>query len=83
MHSVTLLIPTHNRPTFLKRLLDNLAVQNPQFSIIVADSSHWQEAYGKNQSVVAQHRSTVDINHTNCQGEEFWAKYIKLLKTIK
>jgi glycosyltransferase domain-containing protein len=82
MHSVTLLIPTQNRPTFLERLIKHLAAQKVPPLIIVADSSHQTEAYEANQELISQHDSELSINHNNCRGKHFWTKYIESLETI-
>ena len=59
---LTCLLPTHNRPQFLRRLLQFYARFSPGFSLLVLDSSN-PSAASENVAVVESWKSEVNIEY--------------------
>lgn len=78
---ITLIVPTHNRPHFLRRLLHFLDQRDFKSSIFITDSSRDEMAHD-NDTLVALYRSRLSIRyqHTNVS---FGAKCIYAIDAVK
>lgn len=59
---ITCLVPTHNRPQFLRRLLHFYQQFPPGFAFFIADSSH-AAAVAENFAAIDQARESLDITY--------------------
>src|SRR5690606_12641457 len=78
---LTVLIPTHNRPGYLRRCLDYLVHTAPGARVVVADSSEGV-AFEQNVELVRNPSSTIRIDHIDCRGKDITEKYVYALSSI-
>lgn len=81
MESLTIVIPTHNRPVLLARQIRFLAACDCPYPILIADSSAEENA-ARNKKSCENFSNYIDISYTHWSSSEFSALE-KWLETIK
>lgn len=79
---VTLLIPTHNRNSYLSRCLSYLRNSEIACSILVVDSSD-DPTFFLNERIISSFSARFRINQLDCRRMEFGEKLIYALEMIK
>jgi len=78
---VTCLVPTHNRPQFLRRLLAFYSKFPPIYPIVVVDSSK-PEASVENRTTVTECQRELDVTYRH-NDTDFLSKCIRALELVK
>lgn len=78
---VTCLVPTHNRPQFLRRLLAFYSKFPPIYPIVVVDSSK-PEASVENRTTVKERQRELDVTYRH-NDTDFLSKCIRALELVK
>src|SRR3989344_3338625 len=82
MTTLTIIIPTYNRPGYLKRVLDYYQSAGCPYDIIVADSSR-PEIKRQNQTAVENHRQ-LNIRYLDSFSPDLnpWYKHPRVIPTV-
>ena len=78
----SLIIPTHNRPKSLKRLVFFLNEQNIGINVLIPDSSK-DVNFLKNKKTIEAINSTIKINHMDCRNMSLNAKLELALENVE
>lgn len=79
-HRLTFLIPTHNRPHFLRRLFEFYSQFPPDANFVVVDSSS-SELAAKNRDVIANAQRMLSVTYQHLDFD-FVTKCARVMKTI-
>lgn len=79
---LTIVIPTHNRPTFLKRTIDYLNNNARGASVVISDSSR-DSLFSINSSFLKTSASNLNVTHYNYRNYNYYEKIISTLHSIK
>lgn len=81
--NLTCLVPTHNRPSFLRRLLCFYTQFSPDCSFLVADSSE-NSAASENRRAIESCKNELEIEYFRCESEGgFYGKSVLALERIR
>lgn len=82
MQDITIIIPTYNRPDYLKRILDYYGESGKDFTFVVADSSS-KENKQKNKAVIESFPDLL-VNYLSDYSEKInpWYKFEDALKSV-
>lgn len=78
---ITILIPTHNRSSYLSRNLNFLSGHDSIFNLVIADSSD-PEFFRKNDVLVRKYSDRLNISVIDCRGMDIFSKYVFSLSRI-
>lgn len=78
---LTIFLPTHNRPNYLRRTLIYLAIHAPNIKLLIADSSK-DEIFYRNQQTVQELLKSSSVTHLDYRAYDVYSKFIYGLSKI-